>query len=203
MDSKEKYLKVLSFFKEKIEGRETLIVSKEDLETLFDELKESEDEKTRKDVLAFIRSEGQHIDKYKWHKWIAWLEKQGEPTKINPSYLDIRKANERGVDLDQHRYEIAKEMLPYVAETTRSILASGHGLGDEAKGKTVPEVCASSAVVFADALIAELRKEKKAEWSEEDKLFLSICKDALWKFQSSDKWDARIIGNWLEEKLKQ
>lgn len=60
-----------------------------------------------------------------------------------------------------------------------------------------------TAVALADALIAELRKEKKAEWSEEDKLFLSICKDALWKFQSSDKWDARIIGNWLEEKLKQ
>ena len=115
---------------------------------------------------------------------------------------EIRKANERGIDWEQRRYEIAKEMLPYVAETTRSILASGHGLGDEAEGKTVPEVCASSAVVFADSLIAELKKEKKPEWSEEDKLFLSICKDALWKFQSSDKWDARIIGNWLEEKLK-
>lgn len=73
-------------------------------------------------------------------------------------YDEIRKANERGVDWEQRRYEIAKEMLPYVAETTQSILASGHGLGDEAEVKTVPEVCASSAVVFADALIAELRK---------------------------------------------
>ncbi len=79
---------------------------------------------------------------------------------------EIRKANERGVDWEQRRYEIAKEMLPCIAETTRSILASGHGLGDEAEGKTVPEVCASSAVVFADALIAELRKEKKAELSQ-------------------------------------
>ena len=53
----------------------------DDLETLFPELKESEDEKIRKDVLAFIRREGQHIDKYKWHKWITWLEKQGEKQK--------------------------------------------------------------------------------------------------------------------------
>ena len=95
-------------------------------------------------------------------------------TRIEMQYMnavigihdEIRKANERGVDWEQRRYEIAKEMLPYVAETTRSVLASGHGLGDEAEGKTVPEVCASSAVVFADALIAELRKEKKAELSQ-------------------------------------
>ena len=79
---------------------------------------------------------------------------------------EIRKANERGIDWEQRRYEIAKEMLPYVAETTRSILASGHGLGDEAEGKTVPEVCASSAVVFADALIAELRKNEQVTASD-------------------------------------
>lgn len=42
------------------------------------ELKENEDEMIRKDVLAFIRRQGQHIDKFKWHKWIAWLEKQDE-----------------------------------------------------------------------------------------------------------------------------
>lgn len=36
----------------------------------------NDDEKIRKDILAFIRREGQHIDKYKWHNWIAWLEKQ-------------------------------------------------------------------------------------------------------------------------------
>ena len=128
---------------------------------------------------------------------------------------EIRKANERGVDWEQRRYEIAKEMLPYVAETTRSILASGHGLGDEAEGKTVPEVCASSAVVFADALIAELRKEAKAElsqpvtktgdkeWSKQDELFLLVCKNALAKYQTTDQWDSNIISQWLEEKLKQ
>ena len=128
---------------------------------------------------------------------------------------EIRKANERGVDWEQRRYEIAKEMLPYVAETTRSILASGHGLGDEAEGKTVPEVCASSAVVFADALIAELRKEAKEElgqsvtktgdkeWSKQDELFLHVCKNALAKYQTTDQWDSNIISQWLEEKLKQ
>lgn len=43
----------------------------------------------------------------------------------------------------------------------RSILISGHGLGDRAKGKTFEEVCASSAVSFADALIKELKDSKQ------------------------------------------
>ena len=146
-------------------------------------------------------------------------------TRIEMQYMDavigihdeIRKANERGVDWEQRRYEIAKEMLPYVAETTRSILASGHGLGDGAEGKTVPEVCASSAVVFADALIAELRKEKKAELSQPvtktgDKDDEKVGKELiellnnLWaekKGLMNDREDYEKYVAWLEEKLKQ
>lgn len=67
------------------------------------------------------------------------------------------------VDWEQRRYEIAREILPYAAETSRSILMSGHSLGDDAQGKTLAEVCASSAVSFADALIAELLKQPNPE----------------------------------------
>lgn len=67
------------------------------------------------------------------------------------------------VDWEQRRYEIAREILPYAAETSRSILMSGHSFGDDAQGKTLAEVCASSAVSFADALIAELRKQPNPE----------------------------------------
>lgn len=42
----------------------------------------------------------------------------------------------------------------------------------------------------------------KQEWSEEDEQFLLVCKNALQKYQSSDKWDAAIIYNWLEKRLK-
>lgn len=50
----------------------------EDLETIFPELAESEDERIRKefceDIWTFIPNE-------KAHKYIAWLEKQGKETK--------------------------------------------------------------------------------------------------------------------------
>ena len=40
------------------------------------------------------------------------------------------------------------------------------------------------------------------EWSEEDKQYLLVCKNALAKYQASDKWDAKIISRWLDNKLK-
>ena len=40
------------------------------------------------------------------------------------------------------------------------------------------------------------------EWSEEDEQFLLVCKNALRKYQTSDHWDANIISNWLEKRLK-
>lgn len=75
--------------------------------------------------------------------------------------IDVKEDNFPKIDWEQRRYEIAREILPYAAETCRSILMSGHSLGDDAKGKTFTEYCASSAVSFADALIEELRKSKR------------------------------------------
>ena len=81
------------------------------------------------------------------------------PVSYYDNYEEIIETDDT-IDWEQRRYEIAMEMLPYAAETSRSILMSGHGLGDDAKGKTLAGVCASSAVSFADALIAELKKQK-------------------------------------------
>lgn len=44
--------------------------------------------------------------------------------------------------------------------------------------------------------------QPKQEWSEEDELFLGVCKNALSKYERSDKWDANIISKWLETRLK-
>ena len=43
---------------------------------------------------------------------------------------------------------------------------------------------------------------KPSAWSEEDKQYLLVCKNALYRYQSSDQWDAGIIIRWLENKLK-
>lgn len=46
------------------------------LERLFPSLRESEDERTRKEIVQFIRMEVE--DEIVGNKWLAWLEKQGE-----------------------------------------------------------------------------------------------------------------------------
>lgn len=50
------------------------------LESLFPELKESEDERTRQEIVRFIRMEVE--DEIVGNKWLAWLEKQGEQKPI-------------------------------------------------------------------------------------------------------------------------
>lgn len=46
------------------------------------------------------------------------------------------------------------------------------------------------------------RVQPQPKWSEEDKQYLLVCKNALYKYQSSNHWDASIIIRWLENKLK-
>lgn len=72
------------------------------LESLFPELKETEDEKIRKDLITFL-DEIWHLGKNanfdKWDKsdcsnWIAWLEKQGEQKPVEWSEKDEHKVKD-------------------------------------------------------------------------------------------------------------
>ena len=48
------------------------------LDDIFPELKESEDEKIRKELIDYHRSMAAQADDYVHEAWIAWLEKQGK-----------------------------------------------------------------------------------------------------------------------------
>lgn len=62
-------------------------------EQIFPELRESDDERTRKEIVLFLR-EGKHYycqDSVKRQEWAAWLEKQGEQkTEIEYIYPKFR-----------------------------------------------------------------------------------------------------------------
>lgn len=74
----------------------------EALEFLIPELKESEDEKIRKDLITFLDEIwhlGKNADFDKWDKsdcsnWIAWLEKQGEQKPVEWSEYDEHKVKD-------------------------------------------------------------------------------------------------------------
>lgn len=55
-----------------------------DLEVIFPELKESEDERVRKQIISFLKEfEYDHYRCLDFSSWIAWLEKQREQKPIN------------------------------------------------------------------------------------------------------------------------
>lgn len=57
---------------------------------LFPELKESEDERIRKDIISYLKSSTAISPK----TWIAWLEKQGEQKSIDKVEPKWRKGND-------------------------------------------------------------------------------------------------------------
>ena len=81
-------------------------------------------------------------------------------TKIEIQYMEavigihkeMRKANERGIDWEQRRYEIAKDTLQGILN---GFTATKEDIEDNS------EPLAKCAVYLADALIAELKKEPK------------------------------------------
>ena len=94
MDYKEKYERALERAKDMLAYKE---VRQEDMEYLFPELEESEDEKIRKAIHIYLdwldgRKEYQPKGKYTIRDMIVWLEKQGEkkPTE-NAKTLDADK----------------------------------------------------------------------------------------------------------------
>lgn len=57
---------------------------KETIEYIFPELKESEDERIRKEIIKFIKVSKPEWKNYSdYSSWIAWLKKQGEQKEIN------------------------------------------------------------------------------------------------------------------------
>lgn len=90
MDYKEKYEQALE--------RARMINNGEDVdveagtttcEYIFPELKESEDERIRKELIGFLQlPHPQFVGERKQEKWIAWLEKQGEKKPIEWSEED-------------------------------------------------------------------------------------------------------------------
>lgn len=71
-----------------------------------------------------------------------------------------RRAIVSEINWEYRRYEIARTILPYCAETTRIILMGGHSIGDQFKGKSIPEAVSEQAAQYADALIEVLKRQE-------------------------------------------
>lgn len=76
--------------KEIVNNQNASSVWKDWLRNTFPELKESKGEEIRKNIISYLHNEKKvkrYISDIEFDKWIAWLEKQGEPIdKIKPKF---------------------------------------------------------------------------------------------------------------------
>lgn len=92
MDYKEKYNNLLGRLKALVSVQPE--VTKGCFLKQFPELKESEDERIRKSLLAYLKGESKKLDT---KKWIDWLERQGEQKPVEDQQKEIDYAYRRGL----------------------------------------------------------------------------------------------------------
>lgn len=192
---------------------------KKAIENQFPELKESENEKIRKVLLKYFnernsyRDEDETFNGVPFPSIIAYLEKQKEQRSIEDVIKNITKNKEaatkflKSAGIMDDNGELAEmyrsEKKP--AEWSELDKLHQHNIItylEFRKDKNLPE---DTKYPVLDAWIDWLKSlgpRPKEEWSEEDEQYLLVCKNALNKYQRSDNWDASIISNWLENRLK-
>lgn len=68
--------------------------------------------------------------------------------------------------------------------------------------KTQPSHSCQDITALGRCAMEKQDEQKPVEWSEDDEQYLLVCKNALEKYEVSDKCDSAIIMQWLKEKLK-
>ena len=192
-------------YEARIEGNKVII-----------ELGESEDEKTRKEIIKFIQDFCNPCDP-DCDKWIAYLEKQKEqkPRLIGEDSVEkmARQMYETGQTIEEQKpaewsEEDESELTAVIYCVSRAIKAS--------KDENERNSLLSAKKWLQDKLsfrVKSLRPQPKVEWSEEDKEALDMCLDAIpkrWKTKSGillTKWLKDNIHpqpkqEWSEEKAK-
>lgn len=94
---------------------------------------------------ARIKNSNEIVDVYFDYFFELWTVKGNSDIKFAPDALELLE--EKDIDWEQRRYEIAKDMMAAFLSNYSDNIHSGN-----------PDEQAKYAVVFADALIAELKK---------------------------------------------
>ena len=129
--------------------------SREDLEHVFPELMESEDERIRKEIIAHIKwcEDSGYCAKEEMTRWITWLEKQGEQESRRITSAETKEALYDKPDNHTYSFE---DMY----EASKQCYDSKYNKD---------EYCHEQSFKWGFQEGAEWREEKaKQEWSEED-----------------------------------
>ena len=147
----------------------------------------------------------------------AWLDKQGrqKPAKnIVETWEDMRL--EVGAQASGNRHEPQysdnstklfslndiDEIIEKISEKqdSQNLANSAKTCKVEKKPHNICDTCENRYGCISPCPVKLVGQT--SDWSEEDEQYLLVCKNALAKYQTTDKWDAGIISHWLEDRLK-
>ena len=227
MNYEKKYKEALANARQEYNTTEN-VERKQWLEELFPELKESGDEKIRKALINLFKIEnfngyttlnGIDVDDV-----ITWLEKQKtseeaikyleenhSPSEISDFQaamnIAVAKAYDRGRRDAEKQGEKPKKIS--IWKHWKDGIA-GNGNGEQTYLIKTGNIYDISSCLGCECDYIELSEldnllqgKQRPKWTDDDEQYLLVCKNALRKYQVSDKWDADIISKWLEDKLKQ
>lgn len=193
------------------------------LECIFPELRESEDEKIRKAILELVRQSSEILGMQNQSNMLAWLEKQVSPDMVADAYLrgcndTEKKLLEKQVnpsDINPSEFDLRLNKLLKQFETLpKEELASSlsfylnvvqnNGTYKQGEQKSINyneelKKCRENPLYFFDKYVK--LEEQKPAWSEEDEVRLQACIDCLQAESLMGKVDTAMT-NWLKS-LKQ
>ena len=194
MDYEKKYKEALSKARSIIEDyknrglNDILSYAQEDLSTIFPELKESEDEKTKRLLHTIANKMSQHLrdifteEEFQcFDTWSnAWLKKQGEqkPTdKVEPKFRegDIIKHKDTNETFEVSKIEVIDKDEIYYHLTNGGCICENVDNFERVEQKPTNNQFTPEQANVLDKHIDKFLEQKPAEWSEEDKIMLQYA----------------------------
>ena len=190
------------------------------LESLFPELKESEDERVRKEIISAIKEDWPgHTD------WIAWLERQVQKSAWSEKYIaDVfEKVGLAKIVREQSNDNLTIALQSAMIELSKFTPQPKQKWSeeDETKIKSIiallknPAVCTmdgnkgiiDASIKYLKSLKYRVQPQPKQEWSEEDeemlKSIIALCdekmKSTLYQSAIDHAIDAK---NWLKDLIE-
>ena len=166
-------------------------ISRNTTEYIFPELKESEDERIRKELIDYHRSMAAQADDYVHEAWIAWLERQGE-------YTNFCNKIQVGDKVTRNRDGV----LVNLSQLKRVAKPSEKQGKQKASYTTIVETGDGGINALVTRELPTDGEQKPTEWSEEDECCMTECINAI---ATKDGWsfeEKRKAKHWLES-LKQ
>ena len=212
--------------KEKVNYYESDKRLKAAIETIFPELRESEDERIRKWIVDVI---SYHFDEEMKKSALAWLEKQKEHRNNSDapnenSWSGIISSSDKDKNLDEIAQDYVDGVKKYNSEPTWDLIQTavcyGHHLAEYKEQKPVEwsdedeesldsiirrldslldgaDILEKTNIVGEIAFLKSLRQQPKVEWSEEDKKMIKSISNSICGNDWRTKEEKDKMCNWL------